>query len=100
MERFLLARRAAGYKQLLSMKATQPILAYLRGLGVAPIPSPPTPSGPVEVTLERYRSYLTVERGLGVETARGYVNSVRLFLLGRVLPDGLALAAGAGGRNP
>jgi len=94
MERFLLARRAAGYKQLLSMKATQPILAYLRGLGVASIPSPPTPSSPVEVTLERYRSYLTVERGLGAETARGYVDAVRLFLLGRVLPDGLALDLG------
>jgi integrase/recombinase XerD len=91
VERFQLARRAAGYTQLLSMKAMQPILVYLRGLGVAPIPSPATASGPVEVTLERYRSYLTVERGLGAETARGYVDAVRLFLLGRVLPDGLAL---------
>ena len=91
VERFQLARRAAGYMGLLSMKATQPILVYLRGLGVAPIQSPATASGPVEVTLERYRSYLTVERGLGAETARGYVDAVRLFLLGRALPDGLAL---------
>jgi len=32
VERFLLARRAAGYTYLLSIKAMQPILAYLRGL--------------------------------------------------------------------
>jgi site-specific recombinase XerD len=91
VERFLLARRAAGYTQLLSIKAMQPILAYLRGLGVAPIPPLPTPSGPVEAALERYRLYLTVERGLGARTARGYVDAVRLFLRGRTSPDGLAL---------
>jgi hypothetical protein len=73
VERFLLARRAAGYTQLLSTKAMQPILAYLRGLGVAPTPPLPTPNGPVEAALERYRLYLTVERGLGARTARGYV---------------------------
>jgi integrase/recombinase XerD len=94
VERFLLARRAAGYTHLLSIKAMQPVLAYLRGLGVAPTPPPPTPSGPVEVALERYRSHLTVERGLGAKTARGYVDAVRLFLQGRALPDGLALNLG------
>jgi integrase/recombinase XerD len=41
--------------------------------------------------LERYCHYLTVERGLGSETARGYVDTVRLFLQGRVSGDGLAL---------
>ena len=94
VERFLLARRAAGYTHLLSIKAMQPILAYLRGLGVAPTPPPFTPSGPVEVALERYRSHLTVERGLGANTASGYVDAVRLFLQGRALPDGLALDLG------
>ena len=94
VERFLLARRATGYKHLLSMKAMQPILAYLRGLGVAPTPPLPTPDGPVEVALERYRRYLTVERGLGAKTACGYVDAVRVFLRGRVLPDGLALDLG------
>lgn len=91
VERFLLARRAAGYTRLLSPKAVRPILAYLRDRGVVPTPPPPTPSGPVEVALERYRGYLTAERGLGARTARGYVDAVRLFLQGRVLPDGLAL---------
>src|SRR5208283_1093124 len=94
VERFLRARRATGYTHLLSIKAMQPMLAYLRGLGVAPTPPPPMPSGPVEVALERYRSHLTVERGLGAKTARGYVDAVRLFLQSRALPDGLALDLG------
>ena len=89
--RFVGARRAAGCTHLHSIKAMQPILAYLRGLGAAPTAPPATPSGPVEVTLERYRSYLTVERGLGANTARGYVDAVRRFLHGRAMPDDLGL---------
>jgi site-specific recombinase XerD len=91
VERFLLERRAAGYTSLLSMKAMRPMLAYLRGLGVVPTAPPPTPGGPVEAALERYRIYLTVERGLGAKTSRGYVDAARFFLRGRALPDGLAL---------
>jgi Phage integrase, N-terminal SAM-like domain len=45
----------------------------------------------VEEVLERYRNYLTVERGLEHATTRGYVDAVRSFLQGRVLPDGVAL---------
>ena len=48
----------------------------------------------MEVALERYRRYLTVERGLGKATARGYVDAVRPFLRTRVSPDGLALDLG------
>src|SRR3954451_369311 len=91
VERFLCARRAAGYADLLSIKAMQPILAFLRDLGVAPMPPLLMPSGSVETTLERYCHYLTVERGLGSETARGYVDAERLFLQGRISPDGFAL---------
>ena len=65
VERFLRSRRAADYRYPLSIKAMQPTLAFLRGLGVAPMPPLSTPSGPVEAALERYRRYLTVERGLG-----------------------------------
>lgn len=91
VERFLRARRAAGYKDFLSIKAMQPILAFLRGLGMVPMPPLPLSSGPVETMLERYCRYLTVERGLGSGTARVYVDAVRLFLQGRISPDGLAL---------
>jgi len=91
MERFLRARRAVGYTNLLSIKAMQPILAFLRDLGVAPLPPLLMSSGPVETMLERYCHYLTVERGLGSGTVRGYVDTVRLFLQSRVSRDGLAL---------
>jgi site-specific recombinase XerD len=94
VDRFLCARRAAGCRRLRSIKATSPILAYLRELDVAPQPPPLEPNGPVEGMLERYRIYLTVERGLVKETARGYVDSMRPFLIGRVSPDGLALDLG------
>src|SRR3974390_1939409 len=36
VERFLAARRAAGYTLLLSPKALAPLMGYLRGLGVTP----------------------------------------------------------------
>ena len=91
VDRFLCARRAAGCRKLRSVKATRPILAYLYELDVARPPSAPEPAGAVEVMLERSRLYLTVERGLGRETARGYVDSMRHFLHVRVSPCGLAL---------
>lgn len=94
VEQFLRVRRDAGYTSHLSIKAMRPILGYLCSLGAVP-PSPASvPSGPVEVALERYRSYLAVERGLGDGTARGYVDAVRPFLHGRVVPDGFALDLG------
>jgi site-specific recombinase XerD len=43
------------------------------------------------VALEHYRHYLTVERGVGSKTARGYVDAVRPFLRDRVSADGLGL---------
>ena len=79
VDRFVRARRVSGRRQLRSIKALRPILAYLRVLGVAPPPLS-TSDGPVDEVLERYRSYLTVERGLGNATASGYVHMVRPFL--------------------
>ena len=69
VERFQHDRCAAGGKFLLSMKAMQPILRYLRGLGVMPAVSTPPISGPVEETLERFRNYLLLERGIVNGTA-------------------------------
>ena len=90
VDRFVRARCAAGVCLLRSIKALRPLLTYLRGLGVVP-PAVATPGGPVDEVLARYRSYLTVERGLANATARGYVDAVRPFLRGRLLPDGHAL---------
>jgi integrase/recombinase XerD len=63
------------------------LLAYLRGLAVLPAPAPVVLST-TEEALERYRCYLTIERGLTAGTARGYVDAVRLFVESRVNPDG------------
>lgn len=89
---FLVARRAAGYTAYRSPKGLSPLLGYLRGLGVAPLLVPAVPQGPAEVLLERYRSYLLGERGLGTETARGYVGLIRPFVVGRARTDGVDVA--------
>ena len=62
-ERYLRARRAAGLVNHCGSRAMRPMLAYLRGLGVAPKPSKTLPEGPVEVMLERYRHH-RLYRGL------------------------------------
>jgi integrase/recombinase XerD len=91
VQRFLAARRAAGHRNHLSSKAMWPLLTYLREVGVAAVPPEPVPEGPVELALEHYRHYLTVERGLKCTTARIYVDAVRTFLCERVSADGVAL---------
>jgi integrase/recombinase XerD len=88
LERFLDARRTAGYTAHLTPKALHPMLTYLRRLGVAPMPPAPKPAGPVQAVLKRYRLYLTVERGLVPETVRGYVDAVRPFLRSRLSTAG------------
>ena len=89
VERFLRSRRATGYTAHRTEKAMRPMLAYLRRAGVVPDPPAASPNGPLEELLERYRHYLTVERGLGGLTTRGYVDAVRPFLRARVPSDGL-----------
>ncbi len=92
VERFLTARRAAGHARYASTRAMQPPLGYLRRLGVVPEAPEPEPDAPLEMLLERYRRFLTVERGLAPNTARGYLAAVRPFLVSRVTPTGLDLA--------
>jgi site-specific recombinase XerD len=64
------------------------VLAYLRGLGVVPVQEPRALTVADEL-LEQYRRYLTVERGLTVGTARGYVDIVRPFVESRVTSSGV-----------
>jgi integrase/recombinase XerD len=63
-DRFLAARRAAGYVLYLSPKALVPLLTYLRSSGVIPPAPAAAPASPVEALLDRYRRYLVTERGL------------------------------------
>jgi len=89
INRFLSARRASGLKNFYSIKAIRPVLAYLRGLSMAPPPA--TASGPVDLLLERYRRHLLIERAVATATARLYADEARSFLDQRRAPDGEAL---------
>jgi integrase/recombinase XerD len=84
VERFLAERRAAGYRDYVTPRATAPLLRHLRGLGVAPPSAPRASVTAAEVLLERFGAYLAVERGVTAETVEGYVHAVRPFLVGLV----------------
>lgn len=92
VERFFAARRAAGYSSLLSSRALDSLLDYLRGLDVVPSPSGSVPDGPVEELLSRFRRYLEIERGLVAGSSRVYVHWVRPFVESLAGEDGLDLA--------
>ena len=91
IERYLVLRRSAGYREYRSVKALRPLLGFLAPLGVLPVP-PVVPPGPVEELLGCFRDYLLKERGLTPGTARGYVDCVRPFVAGRLRGDELELA--------
>lgn len=82
--RFLRDRRAAGYTRYASFKAVRPVLDYLQRLEVMPPQTEDAVLGPVDVVLDRFWRYLTVERALAAATARGYTDMVRPFLQGRL----------------
>lgn len=92
VERFCCARRAAGYKSLLSFRALDSLLGYLRRLGVVPAAETSVSGGAVEDLLSRYRRYLEIERGLVAGSSRVYVHWVRPFVEGIAGEDGLDLA--------
>jgi integrase/recombinase XerD len=77
---FLAARRETGYTLWLCEKGVAPLLSYLRQVGAAPVPVPPTPATPAERLLEQFRSYLLDERGLSPGSVVSDVHIGRLFL--------------------
>ena len=82
VERFLVERRAAGHRDWVTGRAMAPLLAYLRGLGVAPAPAPRREADTAaERLLERFAEYLAVERGLAAGTIWDYVHAVRPFVV-------------------
>lgn len=87
VEVFLADRRAEGYTLWLSPKATEPILVFLRGLGVVSDP-PATPGTAADELVEVFGSYLVEERGLATSTVASYVYVARLFLDSRWVPEG------------
>jgi integrase/recombinase XerD len=80
VEQFLQTRRAAGYGQWLSVRGMAPLLAYLRRVGIAPVPPPVLAKTPVETLLAAYRVFLVEERGLATSTAGSYLCVAQQFV--------------------
>jgi len=91
VDRFMADRRAVGVSKLKTRKALGPILGYLRGLELVPAAEAPVEAGAFGETLDRYRQFLTTERGLAVATIARYVECLRPFLNTRISGDGLGL---------
>jgi integrase len=86
VEGYLVYRRACGHVHPHSPRALAPLLAYLRGLGVAP-PATPTPAlTATDRLLKEYEEYLFCDRGLAARTIEGYRRVARLFLASRCSP--------------
>lgn len=81
VQEYLAHRRGEGYTNWLSLRGLTPLLAYLRGLGLAPTPASPVPVGRLEELIGRYRRYLVTERGLVATTVRCYLADARIFLV-------------------
>jgi integrase/recombinase XerD len=86
---FVGVRRAAGLSTWVSSRSLSLPLEYLREVGVAPRAVVVVADGAVEELLERYRSYLLLERGLAERTIVEYQRTARVFLEQR--PGGLEL---------
>jgi hypothetical protein len=69
VDAFLVARRAC-YRSLRSAKALEPILSYLRRLGVWPAVTVDSVSAPVDVLVERFHSYLLAGLSYGFRSGR------------------------------
>jgi len=80
VDRFMADRRAAGVRKLKTRKALEPILGHLRGLELVPAAETPVEDDPARIILNRYRQFLTTERGLADVTADRYVDCLRPFL--------------------
>ena len=90
VDRFLHARRRAGYTCWLSVRGLTPLLAYLRRLEVVPQPASRSPSTPVDRLVDEYAAYLRHERALADTSIRFRQEVARAFL-SATTGDGLAL---------
>ena len=81
IERFLRHRRRAGYTCWLSPRGLEPILTYLRDLGVvSPQETPRIIITAVDTVMERYMRYVREERAVTESTANFYERIAREFL--------------------
>ena len=80
VERFLGARRRAGYRRWRSVRSLRPLLAYLGEVAGVPAWRPNVAEGPVDRLLDSYGRYLRVERRLAPSTVRSHEDVARRFL--------------------
>lgn len=94
VDAFAEARRAAGHASQLTGGSLAWMLDYLRGLG-AIRPAEPGPAADEGKLLERFRAFLTDERGLAAKTRAAHLDSARRFLeaAGRAGEAGPAVSA-------
>lgn len=76
---FAAHRRRQGYARFCTPRAMQPLLIYLRGIGVAPQPSAVAETL-ADKFVREYAEYLVSERGLVSTTVRAYANLARQFI--------------------
>jgi integrase len=67
----------------LSEKGVAPLLAYLRSVGVVPMPEPPVAVAAADRVLDEFRAYLVGERGLAPGTVAADVHVAGLFMATR-----------------
>ena len=91
VDRFLRHRRAAGHTRYASIRAVRPVLEYLQRFEFVPRQAPDAVLDSVDVMLDRFWRYLTVERALAAVTARTYLDMARPFVQGRLSANGNAL---------
>ncbi len=92
--RFIAELGTGGYRDPRSLRGFGTLLGYLRRVGAVPVPAPPAVSAPAtaeEELVDRYRRYLTGERGVCEQVARAYVTKVRRFLAWGARVDGARL---------
>jgi integrase/recombinase XerD len=89
VDRFLAARKAAGYRRWLSARGIAPLLEYLETAGLAILAVSPEPRAPGGDMLAGFQEYLVTERGLAPSTVRNYLYAARLL----TARDGLRLEA-------
>jgi site-specific recombinase XerD len=80
-ERFILERRAQGYRSSISLRSPSRVLGYLESVGALPVDEPVL--SPLDELLGAYARYLREERGLDERTVAGYVGIARQFLAER-----------------
>jgi hypothetical protein len=90
IDRFIDARRAAGYVAQQPRRVLMRMIETLGAIGVVQMEQPAAPCSAIDVLLVSFRTYLDKERCLTASTTAAYVNHARRFLLateGRALGE-------------